>query len=197
MTRRSRNAGFSLLELLIVVVLICIGYWVLYGPGSNYVLNRNRAVCLRNLERLHGVLTVYATDHDGAYPDVPGALTTEPILAELVPAYTTETDLFFCPGRGGSAAGDLRVSRMGYAYYAGRRRTDPGGLPLASDRQVDVRSKQIGATLFSGDGNGPANNHRKLGGHILLCEGSVVFDSPQATREYSFVPPVRLLNPRD
>src|SRR6266446_4996097 len=96
--RQSSRAAFSLLEMLITFALILIMMVLLYGSGSRTRQNQQKKTCQKNLLKLHIALEIFADEHDGGFPILPGAHTAEEPLELLVPQYTADTSLFICPG---------------------------------------------------------------------------------------------------
>ena len=94
--------GFSLVELLVVMALVLVLYAAMYGPSSASGQAKRRAQCVQQLQQMHQMLTLYAGEHDGAFPAARGS-TSESALSQLVPLYTTDTSVFICPGSGHSA----------------------------------------------------------------------------------------------
>ena len=174
-------------------------YFMMLGPGSKYGQSRRKAACAVNLAQMHMALSLFASEHDGAFPVVNGATSSEVPLSELVPKYTTDTNIFICPGTGASAlpgAQPFADRRISYAYYMGRKRTDPPDAPLVSDAQVDVRAKQKGDATFSAAGKAPGNNHRRYGGNVLFLDGHVETIDTAAPRDLVIPTGVVLLNPK-
>ena len=98
----SRLRGFSLVELLIVMALVTCAYAFMFGPGTAWSQGRAKAQCARQLQQMHAALTLFAAEHDGAFPASGDARASEPALSQLVPLYTTDTTIFICPGSGHS-----------------------------------------------------------------------------------------------
>lgn len=193
------SAAFSLLELLIVTALIGIAYFLMLGPTSKYGQMQRKTACAGNLAQMHLALSLYAADHDGAFPVVDGAMTSETPLSELVPQYTTDTSIFLCPGRdppalpGAQPFADRTIS---YAYYMGLARSSPPDAALVSDAQVDTLEKHKGDALFSTTGKAPGNNHRAFGGNVLFVDGHVETGDALSARELPIPKGVVLLNPK-
>ena len=191
--------GFSLLELLISTLIIMLMYFMMFGPGSKYGQARRKAACAVNLAQMHMALSLFATEHDGAFPAVLGATTSETPLSELVPKYTTDTNIFICPGSNAptlAGAQPFANRRISYAYYMGLKQTDSPNAPLASDAQVNVHPKRQGDAVFSDTSSAPGNNHRRFGGNILFLDGHVETGSTVATRDLPIPTGVVLLNPK-
>jgi len=196
----SRNAaGFSLVELLISTALVMIFYAVALGAGSKYGQTRRKAACAVNLAQMHLALSLFAAEHDGAFPVLAGATTSEAPLSDLVPRYTTDTSIFLCPGGrhwGLPAAQPFADRRISYSYYMGLTREASAEVPLVSDAQTDTHGKRQGDPLFSASGAAPGNNHRGFGGNVLFVDGHVETCAAVATRELAIPTGAILLNPK-
>lgn len=195
----ARCAGFTYVELLITTLIVCVLYLLVLGPRSALGQSRSKARCAGQLQQLHQCLAAYATEHDGAFPVVAGAATSEVPLSALVPLYTTDTSLFICPGSGDSAlpgAEPFANRRISYAYYMGLRSDAPPGTAVISDAQATTAAKHSGDALFSTDGAGPGNKHRSYGGNVLFADGSVETYHARSTRDFPVPAGVTLLNPR-
>ena len=193
------NRGFSLIELLVSVAIISIAYVVMFGPGSKFGQTRRKAACAANLAQMHMALSLYAAEHEGAFPIHAGATTSEAPLSELVPRYTTDTSIFICPGGGASAlpsAQPFANRRISYSYYMGLTQASSPDAPLISDAQTNVNAKRAGDPLFSDTGSAPGCNHRRYGGNVLFVDGHVETGGAIATRELPIPKGVVLLNPK-
>jgi prepilin-type N-terminal cleavage/methylation domain-containing protein len=190
--------GFSLIELLIVMVIILILASMLYSSGSRSRQDKDKAACERNLQKIYLALDIHSKENNGAMPFVAGAQTSEAPLSQLVPRFTVASEAFICPGSGDTplANGEPFANRrISYAYFMGRRSTDPGGL-LMSDRQINTQPKAVGELVFSEDGKAPGNNHHKYGGVYLLLDGRT--EAGGRAAEFAVIWPtnVTLLNPK-
>ncbi len=185
-----RRDGFTLIEMLVVLALMCIMYVAMYSPGAKFYQERQKTACVRNLQMIHMALKLYAQENHNAFPALPAAATAEEPLSLLVPRYTTDAATFVCPGT------KDRQNTISYAYYMGRRAGESAGEALMSDRQVDTRAKLQGEIIFSADGDPPGRNHRRFGGNILFCDGHVETSDIHATRDLPLPTGVVLLNPR-
>jgi prepilin-type processing-associated H-X9-DG protein/prepilin-type N-terminal cleavage/methylation domain-containing protein len=191
-------AGFSRVELLVVLAIILILAMMLYDYGSDSRQRSKKLLCADNLQKIYLAMQVYVNDFNGQPPQNPNAVTSEPVLDKLVPRYTADTTIFICPGGRDSQipSGEPLVKRkISYAYYMGRR-LDPPQSVLMSDRQVDTQPKAAGEWVFSHDGKPPGNNHRNQGGNFLFCDGSVQPSQAQLTFSLPATPGVVLLNPK-
>jgi prepilin-type N-terminal cleavage/methylation domain-containing protein len=191
-------AGFSLIELLAVAAILLLLFALYWGPRSTQ--NRQRQAqqdCQAHLQKIYVALDIYAGEHAGTFPATAGARTSAEALDPLVPRYTSDAAAFLCPGsKAPPAPADqpFRQHRISYAYYMGRRATE-SQQALMSDEQVNTRSKNAGEFAFSGTGKPPGNNHDKLGGNLLFCDGSIRAIPPQLSFSLTLTQGVVLLNP--
>ena len=193
------KGGFSLIELLIVMVLIIAMYTLYFSGGSRGYQTRQIAVCGGKLQTMFVALKTYALDNDGKFPVLAGAQTSEPVLSRLIPRATTGTGCFVCPGSEDKPLPEARPfadRKISYAYYMGRAPDDGADRALVSDRQVNTNAKSAGQPLFSADGKAPGNNHNKFGGNVMFCEGSVRSSPARAAFDLTNGPGVILLNPK-
>ncbi len=193
------NAGFSLLELLIVVSLIFVLFTMYFSRGSRGHQLKQMAACQRNLENIFVALKKYSLDNNDRFPAVTGATTSEGPLSLLVPRCTTGTEYFICPGSKDAKLPDAKPfadGRISYAYYMGHTVKEGGDQPLMSDRQVNTNSKLAGEPVFSNSGKKPGNNHDKYGGMVMFCEGTVRSSAPFASMPLTNAANIILLNPR-
>jgi prepilin-type processing-associated H-X9-DG protein len=148
---------------------------------------------------MHMALSLYAAEHNGAFPTSAGATTSEPPLSELVPQYTTDTGIFICPGGRASplpGAQPFADRRISYAYYMGLVNTSLPDTALVSDAQTNVDGKRKGEPMFSTTGAAPGCNHRHYGGNVLFVDGHVETGDAVASRDFPISKGVVLLNPK-
>ena len=193
-----RARAFSLVEMLVTLAIIIVLFVVMYGFGSKSHQAQQKIVCQKNLATILVALEIFAREHDGLFPVLTNALTSEEPLAPLVPKYTAMTEMFICPGSKDKRIPDGELftkRRISYSYYMGQR-AENGAELLMSDQQIDTRPKPVGAQVFSTDGKKPGNNHHKYGGNLLYVDGRT--EKISATTPYSLIATqgVVLLNPR-
>ena len=192
-------AGFSILELFLVVVIIFVVFTLFISAGSKSAQEKRLAECQAHLQSMYTAFRTFSQDNNGVLPAVPGAQTAEAPLSLLVPKSTTDTEIFICPGGrdkplpGAQPFADKKIS---YAYYMGRALADGPEASLASDAQVDAAPKTPGQTVFSPDGRKPGNNHNKFGGNVLFCDGNVQYTPSRLAFPLPLATNVVLLNPK-
>lgn len=192
------GAAFSLVELLITLALMIVMFVMLYGFGSGSHQQRQKKLCQKNLQKIYVALEIFANEHDGAFPVLPGAETAEDALDLLVPRYTADTGSFICPGSKDSpilSAASFAKRKISYAYFMGRRLTNIAEV-LMTDRQAGTQPKNKGETVFSTTGKPPGNNHHKYGGNYLFGDGHLERSSAMAPFSLVWPQGVELLNPR-
>ncbi|MGA9450767.1 MAG: prepilin-type N-terminal cleavage/methylation domain-containing protein [Verrucomicrobiia bacterium] len=197
-TLRPARAGFSLVELLIVLVLMIIMTTMMWGFGSASRQRAEKKACQQNLSKIYLAMQIYANDYRGKFPETNGVQTSEEVLYVLVPRYTVDTSIFICPGGRDSALPEgesFRKRKISYAYYMGVRLND-APLALMSDRQVNTLPKNAGDDAFSTTGKPPGNNHHKYGGNFLFSDGHMEMTPPRVPFSLPITQGVVLLNPR-
>lgn len=194
----SSPSGFSLIELLAVTAIVLLLFTLYWGSGANNTRQRQaRKDCQNHLLKIDMALNIYSNDHAGKFPKLAGARTSAEALDLLVPRYTVDTAVFICPGADDPALPEgepFGHHKISYAYYMGRSHAEPLQV-LMSDRQVNTQSKTAGQYAFSSTGKPPGNNHGKLGGNLLFCDGSVQAVPPCLPFSLILTQGVVLLNP--
>ena len=190
-------AGFSLVELLVVMALLVILTVMSSSRFSSSARHSEMAKCQGNIQKIYLAFSLYRNDN-GAFPILKDAPDSAAALSLLIPKSTTVTEIFICPGSHDKALPEgesFARRRISYAYYMGRGANDDPGEILLSDWQVNTEPKRAGQQIFSFDGKKPANNHHADGGNILSCGGAVSACGSKAPRDLLFSSSVRLLNP--
>jgi prepilin-type processing-associated H-X9-DG protein len=179
-----------------IIIIMFTMYW---SGGSRAYQAKQIASCALNLQNIYVAMRTFSIDNTNTLPLLPGAPTSEPVLSQLVPKYTTTTAIFICPGCNDSPLPDARPfasRRISYAYYMGRTLNDGAASALISDRQVNTESKIPGQLLFSPDGKKPGANHNKYGGNVMFCDGNVQVSPSVSAFTLTNGPGVVLLNPK-
>jgi prepilin-type N-terminal cleavage/methylation domain-containing protein/prepilin-type processing-associated H-X9-DG protein len=190
--------GFSLIELLAVAAILLLLFTLYWGSSTTDNQRRQaQKDCQTNLQKIYMAMDIYANEHAGKFPELAGAHTAEEALDALVPRYTVDTAVFICPGTKDPplpAGQSFRQHKISYAYYMGRRAADSQQV-LMSDQQVNSQSKAPGEYAFSSTGKPPGNNHGKLGGNFLFCDGRAEPAPARAPFSLVLTQGVVLLNP--
>ena len=194
----SSPAGFSLIELLAVAAILLLLFTLYWGSSTSDGQRRQaQKDCQNQLQKIYMAMDIYANDHAGQFPASAGARISEEALDALVPRYTVDTAMFICPGAKdpplplGQSFRQLKIS---YAYYMGRSTREPQEV-LMTDEQVDTGTRRTGDYAFSGTGNPPGNNHGKLGGNFLFCDGHAELAPARLPFSIVLTQGVVLLNP--
>ncbi|HEX4120808.1 MAG TPA: prepilin-type N-terminal cleavage/methylation domain-containing protein [Verrucomicrobiae bacterium] len=191
------DAGFSLVELLVVLALLIILTVMGTSRFSASARRKGLAACQLNLQKVYLALSIYRSDN-GAFPSSKDASKSEEPLSLLIPKSTTTTEIFICPGSRDDALPEgVRFTdrRISYAYYMDQAtNTDPPEI-LVTDWQINTAPKHRGQPVFSLDGKKPGNNHYGSGGNLLSIDGNIASSPAKASRDLLFSPPVTLLNP--
>ena len=193
-----RAGAFSIIELLITLALILILFTMLYGFGSRSHQQTQKRACQKNLLNIFIALDIYSRDHEGAFPALASAQTSDQPLALLVPRYTVDTKPFICPGSKDSSlppGQPLTGRRISYAYFMGWQITNSQAV-LMTDEQVDCAPKTAGRAVFSTTGKPPGNNHYKYGGNYLFVDGHAEMSSSTAPFPLAWPGGIVLLNPK-
>lgn len=191
--------GFSLVELLLVVLIVMVLVILSAGRLTTSSRDKIKAQCQGNLQKIFLSTTIYANDNKGSYPLIINAEHSEQPLSLLVPRCTTLTEMFICPGSGDRALPEgesFARRRISYAYYMGRLTNEGPDEVILSDRQIDTSAKTNGQQIFSYDGSRPGANHGKYGGCYITLSGESGATPSIANRSFSFGTNVTLLNPR-
>ena len=192
------QAGFSLVELLVVLALMLIMTTMMWGFGSASHQRAQKKACQQNLSKIYLAMQIYANDFGGRFPETNGVQTSEEALYVLVPRYTADTSIFICPGGRDSALPEgvsFRKRKISYAYYMGAHLND-AQQALMSDRQINTLPKNPGDYAFSITGKPPGNNHHKYGGNFLFGDGNMKMTPPRVPFALAIAQGVVLLNPR-
>lgn len=192
------KAGFTLVEMLVVLALMIVMTVMLEGFGSASHQKTQKELCSENLQKIYLTLQIYANDFGGNFPVNTNARTSEDVLDVLLPKYTVDNSIFICPGGRDSKIPlntPLRNHRISYAYYMGQHPDGSTNL-LMSDRQINTLPKKASDQVFSLNGKSPGNNHHKYGGNVLFVDGSVEATKARAEFPMVFSNSVILLNPR-
>ena len=105
-TLRAQKAGFTLVELLVVIVIIAILAALLLPAIQNALIAAKIANCASNQKQLYSAGQLYATTHKGQWPSERGAALWLKFQSMQPPMVEEEhKELFFCPVK--AEIGDL------------------------------------------------------------------------------------------
>lgn len=197
--KKSLPRAFSLIELMLVVLIICVLTILSMGRLNSSSRDKLKAQCQKNLQTMYLSLSIYANDYKGHFPVAKDATSSEQPLSILVPRYTTVTEMFICPASSDRSLPEgesFARRRISYAYYMGVTTNDGPDTVILSDRQVDTSSKRMGQQLFPPTGKKPASNHGQYGGNYVTLSGETASSSLIAKRDFLFDTNIVLLNPR-
>ena len=194
------SRAFSLLELLLTLVILSTLSVIFLSGGRQGIQDRAMRQCEANLQKIHIALSIYATDHGGKFPSLKEASGPQKPLSALIPLYTTDTDLFVCPGtedKPPPQGEPFPKSEISYAYYMGWAKTDPGKSPIITDRQIPASAPEAASgTIFSTTGEGLGANHYKYGGLVLNVDGPTKRIKAEKSAPLEISSHVKLLLPR-
>ncbi len=197
--KKLQPKGFSLIELMLVVLIVCILTILSVRRMNTGNHDKIKAACQKNLQTMFLSLTIYANDNKGQFPLLTNATSAEQPLSLLVPRCTTLTEMFICPASGDRALPEgesFAKRRISYAYYMGRTTNDGPDEVMLTDRQIDTSAKRMGQQIFSGTGKKPGANHGKFGGNYVMCSGETASTPSVANRDFPIATNLTLLNPR-
>lgn len=198
-TTCEKHGGFSLLELLLTLIILTTLSVIFLSGGRQGIQDRAMRQCEANIQKIHIALSIYAMDHDGLFPVAEKPRGPQEPLSALIPLYTTDTDLFVCPGaedKPPPQGKPFPKRKISYSYYMGWRKTDPGQSPLLSDRQIPANAPESRlGSMFSTTGEKPGSNHHKYGGNVLFIDGSTKRLAPKKAPPFEYPAHVKLLIP--
>lgn len=105
------DRGFTLVELLTVVVVIAVLAAIFFAVFARARENGRRAVCQSNLKQIALAMRQYVQDHDGRYP---GMLSSSSWSWDIYP-YVKSSQIFTCPTQDPNAP-----DRAAVTYTPGR-----------------------------------------------------------------------------
>ena len=167
-----RTKGFTLVELLVVMVIIAVLAALVMGGFSKSKETTNAMKCAANLKQIGVAMASYCADHDGRLPgplleeqhNTPAALAGAKSLGGMLKDYLgiqtvgakTNTGTFTCPSweqydRSGSTAVfvvnvSARLTELNNQLPWGDNSTPPARLAALSDWQADLTDGPISST---------------------------------------------------
>ena len=200
---RPQNAtkGFSLIELLITLALLCVLSVMLYGFGSASHQRSQKKLCADNLQKIYLAMQIYANDFGGRLPQNTNAVTSEDVLDELVPRYTADTSIFICPGGRDAqipSGEPLRKHKISYAYYMGTGSLITGRPPDCVDVRPagEHRAEARGRIGFFPERKTARQQPSQIRRQFSLFRRQRAGDRPLLPFSLAFTQGVVLLNPK-
>lgn len=193
----AKREAFTLLELLVVLAIIAILVAIIVPSLSKARENSRRSICLSNLKQIGISATMYADDHNGAFPSAVNAASDGNSNIEtanqldkwgrLFPQYINEIQIFYCPSRQpgskysmtdpAEGSGNFGVSTGGAACvtsYAHRGGVDSSPLRIRdADRPDNFAYGMDVFNMVGGTAYGASVCHRGSYYNVLYLSGRV------------------------
>ena len=186
---KKTSSAFTLIELLVVIAIIAI-LASLALPVFASVLDRAKQTKdLSNAKQIGLGCRLFATDHDGVYPNMDGwvdpnvafpagipAVTSNQVLASLIPSYTTQEKIFYLGGSAWSSAvpdenivaavDRLKAGENNYGYMYGLTDSSNPSYPLIFDAPTAA------STAYSVDPATPGGVWKGKRAVVIRCDNS-------------------------
>lgn len=169
------RGGFTLVELLVVIVIIGVLAGMLLPAITGVKERGNRLSCANNLKEIHKMAIAYAKDCDDLLPfyDTPKAnapmLLEEQLNTFCRRNYTRNLKIFKCPSRGTPTALSKEYQYKYNSYFTSKRALritqvkNAAGLRMAWDSDEENQ-----AGFYD-----PQDNHSDAGGNVVYVDGHV------------------------
>lgn len=161
-----REGGFSLLEVLVVLAVLAVGFSLVLGVWGRTEVATHRTQCLSNMRQIGLAILNYALDHDGDLPPTRHtANATQAWVMQLRPYLEDVDKVRICPA---DPRGAQRVRAGGTSYLANDAIFDPrenafGEVlegSVANLRRIERPSRTILVfTVSDSRGVGASNDH--------------------------------------
>src|SRR5438128_4270824 len=194
---KKTSSAFTLIELLVVIAIIAI-LASLALPVFASVLDRAKQTKdLSNAKQIGLACRLFATDHDGVYPNMNGwvdpnvayvgipAVTSNQVLACLIPSYSTQEKVFYLGGSAWSpnvpdeditaAASRLSAGENNFGYMYGLTDSSNPSFPLLFDAPAAGGSAYVIDPATAG---GVWKGKRAI---VVRCDNSGTVETVDAT----------------
>lgn len=177
--RENRQAGFTLVELLIVVIILAILAAIVVPQFASSTKDASDAALRSNLASLRSALDLYRQQHNGAYPGsttaVPGAsCTTGPGTGTAADAanraLAMREQLTLYTNRAGQACAALEPDGSGNPLYGYGPYLRGGALPtnpVTEPSSNAVVATNTGVLTMAGDASGVGWKYDTVSGRII------------------------------
>jgi prepilin-type N-terminal cleavage/methylation domain-containing protein len=175
MTFTSRQAAFSLIELLVVLALTATLSAIVLPVSLGAIHQAKSVECRSRLKQIAGILQAYSNRYQGRFPHEDNGNRKHPKNCAwylVLPEFSKAKHIFSCP----SVADGFRSYKMNSWIedeahpFASQGRLRPTDLVMIFDARVNNRSVQL-----SGKGTWAlAEDRHPDGTHLLLVNGSVI-----------------------
>jgi prepilin-type N-terminal cleavage/methylation domain-containing protein/prepilin-type processing-associated H-X9-DG protein len=164
--RQVLSHGFTLLELLVVIVIIA-GLAAIAFPVTDRVMQRARAAsCMNNLRNLGAALNLYLADHNNFMPALVTARSdsssSDAAIDTTLNAYTSSRDVFRCPADTKQLWQSSGTSYLWDSLLNGQNVTqleffgmvtNSSHIPLISDKENFHKYQDVQVNILYADGH--------------------------------------------
>lgn len=148
--RRGLSAGYTLIELVVVVAIIMILAAILLPVFERATKSAESISCLMNLRNIGWAAQIYAGDYDGYFP--PALIDTENQSVQncwdiLLQPYLGSSGVYICPADENPTPGPSYTNSLPHSYGVNLDVTMVGGYAGASYKQIHI-DQPCGIILF-------------------------------------------------
>ncbi|MDD5634213.1 MAG: prepilin-type N-terminal cleavage/methylation domain-containing protein [Candidatus Omnitrophica bacterium] len=137
-TKRIRQKGFTISELLLVLAIVVLVAVLLMPVIRCSRRNMEKVVCTNNLQQVGLALYIYAREHEGKFPPSLNTLYQE--------HYLSDERFMDCPGTKEIGTKE----NPDYAYTAGLSVSDDSAEPLVADKRKNHRKSMKNVLYVNG-----------------------------------------------
>lgn len=180
MKARDLRHGFTLIEILIAVAVICVLSAIAFTVSKKAIDSSQMAKCAGNLRAIFVSLGAYAADNNGAYPQgIPaGKSYKQPtLLLAALDTYVDDRRIFYCPSDKRDAAGKIpntynetRWNAGDFSYFYVHRSASDATQPR---RIVDQSKAIIMTDYFQNNSDKPVARAHRTALNVMQLDGSI------------------------